>query len=553
MQTRLLFLSMLTGSQYISQFFIRKNIDTIFTYSGGANLHLLDELSKNKFNLIINRHEQFVGHSAEGYARVKKNIGVAITTSGPGLTNMITPLQDAYSDKIPLFCISGQVAQKNLNTRAFQEVNAVALTKPCTQWNFLVRTAHELPWALDSAFQNCKNGPVHLDICSNVFSDTIFQSECLVESIADKINRANKPVFIIGKGCQQSSDLINFISSNFEIPMATTLHALGTIDESLPSSLKMLGMHGSVYANKIVQEADLILGIGNRFDDRTIGEPRLFGQNAKNSFGIFHVDNDQMSIHLVQKIINPTLSINMDAKDFLTQLVYFLSPNEDRKKWINRVLFLKNKHPLYIKSNTNDLHCEDVIHRLSKKLIGQKFIATTGVGSHQMKTAQHIVWQSPNSLITSGSLGTMGVGLPFAIGAHYADPEKMIFCIDGDGSMMMSIQELATIAEYNIPIKILLMNDNSLQMVEAWQEIFYNNNIVGTNLQNPDFKHLVRSFGIKSIRCKSKSNLSRTISQILEFNQGPIFCEFVIQKSFCYPFVKPRSSLDEMIVYKHSE
>jgi acetolactate synthase-1/2/3 large subunit len=328
--------------------------------------------------------------------------------------------------------------------------------------------------------------------------------------------------------------------------MTTTLHGLGTVDESLEGSLKMLGMHGSVYANKIVQESDLIVGIGNRFDDRTIGNPKFFGKNAKDNFGIYHIDISQNNIDLVKKIVSPTGSFHMDSNLFFNKLIPFLKFNKNRKKWINHINMYKKKYPLY-KKDSKELRCEDILQGLSKKIIGHDFYITTGVGSHQMKVAQHILWNRPNTMISSGSLGTMGVGLPFAIGTHFATPNSTIFCIDGDGSMMMSIQELATIAEYQIPIKILLMNDNSLQMVESWQNIFYKNNIVATNLKNPNFKQLAKSFGIKSIECSSLTSLSKTLDKILSTNE-PIFCEFKIKKNFCFPFVKPNHSLDSIMV-----
>lgn len=776
--------NMLTGSEYISNYLQKNypNSNTIFTYPGGANLKLLDTLSKNNhFKLIFNRHEQFVGHSAEGYAKSSDKIGIAITTSGPGITNMITPLQDALSDSIPMICISAQVSSKVLGTNAFQEVDAIGLTKSCTKWNYLVDKIEKLPNALDLAFYHAllnKKGPVHLDICSDVLSDDItekdniikidniltgitkretkignnknylavkindnlpdkslltinkeinrvpfniklstffpnfktnlykrnkfnaceielnlqakpfindidFKSRCIdnrltlqmqvnkqkdmldtyttinklgiynktkdynfnindnlqgkivqdyitlksindnsgkiqkynatefelnlnleplnilkpifinqdspdkinlkgsfvhnkigvktldnvtnnpiyncksniplkkyyqVQKIALLLNNAKSPVIIVGKGAIDSYKEIRKLSKTFSIPVATTLHGLGIIDEDEDLSLKMLGMHGTAYANIAIQQADVIIGIGYRFDDRTIGNPFKYAPKARKNNGIIHIDINSNNIDIVKKTVSPDISLELDCKTFIEEinpLLYEIKLN--RKMWKDKIVKLKEKYQLTYKL-TDNLKIPDVIKELSNQVKdNSNFIITTGVGNHQMMTAQYFTWKYPKQMISSGSLGTMGVGLPFAIGSKFANQDKTVICIDGDGSFMMSIQELATIREYNIPIKILIMNDNSLQMVTTWQEMFYDNNIVGTKPNNPKFKEVARSFGIKSIYCNSKYNLNAIIRYILAYN-GPILCEFNIEPDICTPFVKPGNALDDMIL-----
>ena len=565
------FLTILTGSQYITQFFRQHGMNTIFGYPGGSNLHLLHQIGKEEkkgnLRLVINRHEQFVGHSAEGYARASGKTGVAITTSGPGITNMITPLQDAFCDSVPLFCISGQVSSNVLGTSAFQEVNATDLTRSCTRFNYQVRDPQELPWALDYALQEAnrgKKGPVHLDICSDVFSaemgDYISPLQTMekkdlkkinphsntktrdIKAIAKLLNKSKRPVMIVGKGAMEAIFLIRLIAANYQIPVATTLHGLGIIDETTPESLGMLGMYGSTTANKMIQDADLILGIGNRFDDRTVGTASTFGRSA--TLGICHIDMDTHNLEIAAQTIPIRYSMCQDSNAFLTKLAPLLHFHE-RKEWLETAKKLKK----VAQKNTpsSRLQSNDVIRRLSKKINPMNYIITTGVGNHQMTTAQHIQWRFPGRLLSSGSLGTMGVGLPVAIGAQIAKPTAMVFCIDGDGSFQMSLQELATIIQYQLPIKILLMNDDSLQMVRVWQNLFYEAHHVGTNLQNPDFVALAKSFGIPSFRCSSKRDLSKSLEKIIE-TPGPVFCEFKIKGEICTPFVLPGESLENPLL-----
>ena len=555
---------MVTGSEFILHFLKSKNVDQLFGYSGGANLHLLNEIHKQKIPFLVNRHEQMTGHTAEGYAKISNQPGCIITTSGPGVTNMITPLQDAYSDSIPLFLITGNVATHKLGTQAFQEVNATELTKPCTKWNYCIKDINELPFTLEYGYNKAmegKKGPVHIDICSNIFSEEIdlnflsnhtiskkenysYKTEDLYR-IENRLRNSKKPVIIVGKGCFPVMKLIRKFSQEYNIPIATTLHSLGLINESESMSLGMIGMHGTPYGNKIIQEADLILGIGNRFDDRTIGNPSTYGLNAKKKYGIIHIDICKKNIEIAKKVIEPTISLHCDSKTFMTELC----KEKFMRKKIETLLWVRNKKKKYpLPSNIeNKLRMMDIIYELGSLLKNTDCILTTGVGNHQMVAAQYFKWNYPQQLLTSGSLGTMGTGLPFAIGAQIKYPNRHVICIDGDGSFMMSCQELATISEKKLPIKILIFDNEKLQMVHTWQDLFYNKNFISTDMKNPCFKTLGKSFGIQTFTCSKKNKIKDTLQKVL-FHNGPVLAHFKVESEHCLPFVKPGDSLENVLL-----
>ena len=557
------FLQIMTGSEFILHFLKSKNVDQLFGYSGGANLPLLNEIHKQKFPFLVNRHEQMTGHTAEGYAKISNQPGCIITTSGPGVTNMITPLQDAYSDSIPLFLITGNVATKNLGTQAFQEVNATELTKPCTKWNYCIQDINELPFILEYGYQKAmegKKGPVHIDICSDIFikefefdflstqhsikkKEKTFKNQELYR-IENRIRNSKKPVFLIGKGGFPAMKWIRKFSKDYNIPVATTLHGLGIMDEREPLSLGMVGMHGTPYANKLIQEADLILGIGNRFDDRTIGNPKTYGLNAKKKYGIIHVDICKKNIEIAKRVIEPNISIECDSQTFMK----YLSEKDFMKKKIQTIPWVgekKKEFPLPLHYE-NKLRMMDIIYELGELLKNTDCILTTGVGNHQMVTAQYFQWNYPQQLLTSGSLGTMGTGLPFAIGAQIKYPNRQVICIDGDGSFMMSCQELATIYEKNLPIKILIFDNEKLQMVHTWQELFYDKNFISTENKNPCFKTLGKSFGIQTFTCSKKNKIKETLQKVL-FHNGPVLAHFKVESEHCLPFVKPGDSLENVL------
>tara|TARA_R110002074_G_scaffold159161_1_gene316490 strand:+ start:915 stop:2747 length:1833 start_codon:yes stop_codon:yes gene_type:complete len=576
----------ITVSDYIIQRLLYKKIDTAFGYNGGAALPFFDSISKNgEFNVIINRHEQNSGHAAEAYGKIKKNIGVIITTSGPGFTNIITPIQDAYSDGRPLLCISSQVNSYTLDTDAFQECDAISITKSCVKDNYLVKTSDNFPNILEYMINLCENpraGPVHIDICKDVFNQYVdlfnifthktpyieeYSSLILhinnLKKIVDcqesfhelyyKIIKSKYPVLIVGAGAINDYKEIREFSKNYQIPVVSTLHGLGVIDEYDELSLKMLGMHGTYQANMAVMNSDLIIGLGNRYDDRTVGKKDEFALNARYNYGIVHIDNSEIQIQKIIKYINPTLSIKTDTKtiiNYLNTKHRILKVNINRNNWKNRVKTWEKSFNLDYDNTIygTTFSSNYIIEILSVILKNREdYILTTGVGSHQMIVAQYFRHRYPNKLITSGSLGTMGTGLPFAIGAQIAAPDSQVILIDGDASFTMSSNELATICEYNLPIKIFIMNDRKLKMVDYWQELFYNNNKTASSFKyTPKFDKLGEAYGIKSYFCDNKYLVEDILKDALSYN-GPALINFKIDESYCLPFVPSNTPLDKMI------
>jgi len=558
----------ITGADLIIKKLNQHNINTVFGYPGGANLKLMDALYQSNIRTIVNRHEQFSGFSAEGYSRASNSIGCVITTSGPGLTNIITPLQDAYSDGIALLAISGQVDSSKLGSSAFQECDATALTKPCTKYNKIIKNIFELEQSLDLAIEFAmkdRKGPVHLDICANVFNEELYYDEIkkyegkpkvqylnyiqttAFYDIFNVIKRAKNPVLIVGQGGNRYYLNIRKFIKHFNLPTTTTLHGLGIIDENDELALEMLGMHGSYTANNAIQQADLIIGLGYRFDDRTIGNINLYGINAKNNFGIVHIDISPEKIDEVKKVINPTYSLLMDCNDFINKMMEISDITNlkiNNREWITHLNILKNKYPF---KNEKSMSIPYIINKLNNKLEKKdNYIICAGVGVHQMNIAQHFKWKYPNTFLTSGSQGSMGSCLGFAIGAQLAHPDKLIICIDGDGSFMMSCNDLITIVENKLPIKIFIMDNENLGMVSNWQDDFYNGNRAFSTLQNPNFVQLANSMGIASVKCDDINNIDSCLNEIN--NDYPLLIHFKVKQEKCLPFVAPGKALDDMII-----
>lgn len=556
---------------YIIKRLVHEEINTGFGYNGGAILPLFDQIeNQEEFKIFINRHEQYCGHCAESYAKNTGKIGVFVTTSGPGLTNAITPLQDALSDGIPILCISGQVNSKTLGTDAFQECDATSITKPCVKKSYQIKNTENFIEKFEELLCICnlpRKGPVHLDVCKDIFTEYIsLNSEFSYEkyNLEDKINfdelysykcdilknkiiHAEKPILILGNGALQSSDNIRILIEKYHIPTVTTLHGLGIVDELTKFSLGMIGMHGSYTANKAIVEADLIVGIGNRFDDRTVGNLQTYGKNARKNFGIVHIDNSETQIQKVNTILKPELSILADSDNIVEYLVNSNDVSYSNKiKWIDKLTQYKDVYkPKFTKLSSNY-----IISRLSKILENRNdYKISTGVGAHQMVFAQYFSHRYPNKILSSGSLGTMGVGLPFSIGAQIADPTCLSILIDGDGSFSMSINELATITEYNLPIKIFIMNDQKLGMVDMWQNIFYDKRKIGSNFKfTPKFHEIATTYGIKSYLCNSASSVDDILEKSIKY-KGSVLVNFMIEESKSVPFVPNNVSLDKMILY----
>lgn len=564
------------GSDFIVNKLKQYNVNKVFGYPGGCNLELFDNLYQNNIKIISNVNEQCLAHTAQAYAKTSNKISVVITTSGPGLTNIITPLQDALSDGIPFLAISGQVNSKKIGTSAFQECDASNLTKPCTKFSKLIKTSEELENNFDLAL-NIMNlprpGPVHLDICSDVFDsyydyrndihdDQVINHKNIEELDINEIVQINKihyklvnsknPVIILGRGAINAKDYIKKLILLYNIPVCSTLHGLGIINSNNINYLGMIGMHGTVQANKAVYNADFILGIGNRFDDRTIGNIKYFAKKAKKNRALIHIDNSQEKLDEVRKILNPDYSLLMSSSKFVKSLINKFDPLtnfHNRKDWFNQIYEWNKLNP---KINKNKLNIPLIISKLSVKLNNstlnkKKYIITTGVGVHQMQTAQHFTWVEPNNLITSGSLGTMGVGLPFAIGCQIANPDKVIILIDGDGSFQMTSSDLITLSKYNLPVKIIIMDNQNLQMVSNWQEEFYSSRFVNSKLFNPDFVRLAKSMGIKAIKCDNIHKIDDILDSMLEYKK-PILIHCLVESTKCLPFVPSTNSLDDIII-----
>ena len=564
----------LLGKDAIIRSLKKNHVDTIFGYGGGAILPVFDSLSNSGIKYFMNRHEQSSGHCAEGYAKVSGKPGIVTTTSGPGVTNLITPLQDSYSDGVPIIVFTGQVPTHAIGTDAFQECPATELTRPCTKWNYQLKDANEIEYVIDKAFHIAttgRPGPVHIDLPKDIMSNRVTKESVEFEPFDDKkeldqhnlikmellcnlIEKAERPIIIAGHGCVNYDKHVTFMAHKCNIPVTTTLHGLGIFDEYSSKSLHMLGMHGSAYANYAVQEADLILSLGARFDDRIIGTKDGFAPEARKAEregrgGIFQVEIEPCQIG---KSIVPTGTFIGDCGDFLNYVVNNTG-YRSRKKWFDRIGKLKEMYPFNYEKSTHHIKTQQVIEKISEKTsMRQNTLISTGVGNHQMMTAQFYRWTTPKQMVSSGSLGTMGVGVPFAIGAKLACPKKMVICIDGDGSFNMTMNELATIAEYNIPVKIAIMNDSRQQMVYVWQELFFNSNFISTTNHNPDYNMLAESFGIKSIRCDNPYDLDRAVTEFIRYD-GPILGNFIVEPDKCLPLVAPGKNLDEMILTDEEE
>lgn len=564
---------MITGGKLIYQQLLKNNVKNAFIYSGGSIMSVIDEFYKGPIKYYINTHEQNTGHSATGYAKTTNRTGVCIVTSGPGITNMITPMLDATNDSTPLVVISGQVAQSAMGTNAFQEAPAVSITKPVTKWSYQLEKIEDIPFVIDTAFtiaNNGKKGSVHIDVPKDISSgmvdyDEILESPISIStipksvvpipiskknmaySIVSKINKSKKPIIYVGQGCKNASSLLRDFAIYGNIPVTSTIHGKGIFDEHHPLSLQWCGMHGYAPANYMLQEADCIIAIGSRFDDRTTGLLSEYAPIAKKKKGIIHINIEPSEIN---KVVAADYSITNSCEKFLTYAIPKIQYQE-RRKWMDTMKKYKKKYPFLKKKSSiieNELCMEHVLDMLYKKTINKDVIFTTGVGNHQMQAYQFIKAQYPNKIISSGSLGVMGSGLPYAIGAQIANPEKMIITIDGDSSFNMTLSDLKTIAEYNLPIKIAIMNNNAQMMVNIWEKLFYNKRYTATiNHCNPSYTSLADSYNIMSLSCNNISTLESTINDFIAYD-GPILCEFAIKKDICLPLVGPGKKLDDMIL-----
>ncbi len=552
----------LNGAQIICRLLERQGIHTLSGIPGGANLPLYDALHESAIAHILARHEQGAGFIAHGMARVTGRAAVCLGTSGPGATNLLTAIADAKLDSVPLVAITGQVPTALLGTDAFQEVDTYALTLPITKHNFLVMRTEELLEIVPRAFeiaQSGRPGPVVIDIPKDVLLGEIeveqwpepgaaLPSEpCTPEEItrlAQMIARAERPVLYIGGGviASEAGALVLELAERIGAPMASTLMGLGAIPAKHPLSLGMLGMHGARSTNQVLDEADLLIAIGVRFDDRATGKATEFCKHAT----IAHIDIDPSEIG---KIKPANLAIVADARQVLRDVLPSL-PARECAGWRERVQDLKKRYPLTLESRGETFHPLDFCKMLGK-LLPKDAILTTDVGQHQMWMAQGYPFSEPRTWLTSGGLGTMGFGLPAAIGAALAAPGRRVVCVTGDGSILMNIQELVTLAELNLDVTTIILNNAHLGMVRQQQELFYNGRYSASRFASqPDFAAAARAFGIKAFDlddtcepCELFAKLSEAVS-----TPGPVLVNLAIhQHENVFPMVPPGAANREMI------
>lgn len=563
----------ITGGQIIYNRLLEKNIKDVFLYSGGSVMPLVDCFYQGPINYFINTHEQNCGHAATCYAKTNKLglPGVVITTSGPGITNLVTPMLDAQNDSTPLVVFSGQVGLNNMGTDAFQEAPATEITKPFTKFSYCLQNIEEIPEIIDYAFNIAnegKKGVVHIDVPKCVSSKEIPVTDLnLLNSnnkeikgnivdeklrnniikIANVINNSKNPILYIGQGAAHASNEVLEIVNKNSIPSTSTIHGKGILREDHLFSLKWCGMHGLPAANYAIQESDCIICVGARFDDRTTGNPEFYAPIAKKSKNIIHIDIEEKQFN---KSINSNYNIICDSKIFLNELNKYLEINS-RYKWTERIINLKRQHGFKYTNLTNKINIPMVLKHINDFLkdYQDNYKITTGVGNHQMMTYQFIDGFHPKLIHSSGSLGVMGAGLPYAVGAQISNPEDLVIDIDGDSSFMMTMSDLKTIKEYNLPVKIALMNDNKQMMVNIWERLFFNERYTATiNNNNPDFVKLAESFGIKSFRCSNPEDIQNITNEFLSY-KGPALCEYQVEGEICLPLVGPGKALDDMILF----
>lgn len=560
-------MSRLNGSQMIMEALKNEGVEIVFGYPGGAALNIYDEIYKQKyFRHILVRHEQAAVHAADGYARASGKVGVAFVTSGPGFTNAVTGLATAYADSIPVILISAQVSNSLIGSDAFQEIDAVGISRPCVKHNYLVKSIDELPRILKEAFYIAKTGrpgPVHIDIPKDV-SSTIGEFEYpdeikmqtykpnykgnskQIKKAIELIEASKKPLFYLGGGVISSnaSEAVRKLIEITQIPAVETLMALGALDSNDPNCLNMVGMHGSYAANMAMSEADLIIALGARFDDRVTGKVSEFAKNAK----IIHVDIDPSSI---SKIINADFPIVGDVKSVVEDMIERAKDEVNPKNfntWHEIIANYSRIHPLTYKDSDEVLKPQWIIEETARNLPNDA-IVTTDVGQHQMWVAQYFPFKYPRTFLTSGGLGTMGYSLPASMGAKLAHPAKEVVNFVGDGSVLMNIQELMTMIQSNIKVIHIILNNGFLGMVRQWQSLFYGERFSSTNIElQPDFVKLIESFGGLGFRATNKEEFSSALKTALSSDKVSFIDAHIDRFENVMPMVPAGGVLYNMIL-----
>jgi acetolactate synthase-1/2/3 large subunit len=551
----------MSGSQMIGESLVREGVEVIFGILGGAILPLYDVLPQYpQLRHILVRHEQGAAHAADGYARATEKVGVCFATSGPGATNLVTGIANACLDSVPIVAITGQVARPFIGKDAFQEVDITGITLPITKHNYLVMDAASIPKIVKEAFYLARTGrpgPVLIDLPRDVqieqaefhypskvdlpsYKPTLKGHPAQIKKAAKLIDEAQRPLFIAGRGVTISGAYAELkeLVEKAQIPVVTTLLGISCFPESHVLSYGMLGMHGMAYANMAVDAADLIIAIGMRFDDRATAKVSAFAPHAH----VIHIDIDPAEIG---KNVRVDIPIVGDVKAVLQELNKLIV-SAKHIDWIRQLDDWRREHPSIVIRDSEGLLPQYVVRQIYEVTKGEAIIVT-GVGQHQMWAAQHYLYDKPNSFISSGGLGTMGFGLPAAIGAKVGCPDNTVWCIDGDGGFQMTIQELATIVQERVAVKIAILHNSYLGMVRQWQELFYGKRYVATPLSSPDFVKIAEAYGFPGLKVEHKEEVVPAIQKAME-EPGPFLIDFIIEpEENVYPMVPPGAALAEVL------
>ncbi|MBU1122606.1 MAG: biosynthetic-type acetolactate synthase large subunit [Candidatus Omnitrophota bacterium] len=554
----------INGANILGQALIKEGVEHIFGYPGGSVIPIFDFLYDAPINFFLTRHEQAAVHAADGYARSSGKVGVCLATSGPGATNLATGIATAHMDSVPLIAITGQVKTSLIGNDAFQEADVIGVTRSISKHNYLIKDIKDLAPTVKEAFYLARSGrpgPVVIDLPVDIqtqtaefdysgevdlrsYKPTYFGHPGQIKKAVKVIRDSKKPCIIAGGGVIISNvtdELFKF-AEKINAPVTTTLMGMGGFPSTHELSLGMPGMHGTVYANMAITECDLLISVGCRFDDRVTGKVSEFAPQAK----IIHIDIDPTSI---SKNIKVDVPIVGDAKNILGQLNEELASCQLKAcgKWQKQVGDWKKKYPLkYKKEKDGKIKPQAIIEEIYNQTKGQAIIVTE-VGQNQMWAAQFYQYDFPRHFLSSGGLGTMGYGFPAAIGAKIANPQKEVVVIAGDGSIQMNIQELATVASYNIGVKVVILNNGYLGMVRQWQELFYNRRYSGTTLNNPDFVKVASGYGVKGVKVEKKKDVIGAVADILK-HKGPVFADFLIEEEEnVFPMVPAGEAISRMI------